>query len=148
MKIRLFVLFASFSFVSSPSFAEQSNCNQLKGSELLAQGKYEQAFFNLKNCEDDPSVIGLSLGQLAVLYERGYGDFNSAVERAQKIYNLYLASAMKGNEDAVLSLVSMLENGEPFISLASQPSKASCLQKLLDSKGYTIKQIKDCMGEK
>lgn len=138
-----------FSFFSCSCLAEKSDCDQSKGGELLAQGKYDQAFTNLKGCEVDGGVTGLTLGQLAVLYgEFGYGNFNSTVERAQKVYDLYLASAMKGNEDAILSLVSMLENGEPLISLVSQPSKASCLQDLLDSEAYTIKQIKVCMTKK
>lgn len=143
------MLFSSFYFFSDSCLAEKSDCEQVKGGEFMIQGKYDQAFENLKSCEGDRDVTGLTLGQLAVLYgDHGYGNFNSLVERWQKIYDLYLASAMKGNEDAISSLASMLENGEPFISLVSQPSKASCLRDLLDSESYTIKQIKGCMDKK
>ena len=134
--------------VSIGCAASKSSCNQKDGNKFVSAGNYDQGFKLLRSCESDKSVTGLTLGQLAVLYaEFGYGDFKSQAERAQKIYDLYVMSAIKGNEDAVMTLIDIFESGEPLISLKPKPLISSCLNGLVDAEDYRSSKIKSCIKE-
>lgn len=145
--IKLFTLLL-FLFLSPLSVAENSDCNPEKGSEFIQQNKLSQAYLNLKGCAKDKNSTALALAQLALLYGWfGYGDFDSEEERYQKVYELDCAAAMMGEEDALMTLVSIFRNGEPIISLAAQPAKALCLKELSYLESYTEEQFKRCMSK-
>ncbi|MDB9953384.1 hypothetical protein OAD57_08365, partial [Porticoccaceae bacterium] len=67
--------------------------------------------------------------------EFGFGEFASKEDRAAKVYELYVSSALKGNEDSIFSVISILDSGEPLLSLEPQKEKAGCLRKIVDKGG-------------
>lgn len=143
---KLTIIFSVFLFCNvCQALAYQ--CNQELGNENVSSGSYDSAFDQLKGCENVKSVTGLTLGQLAVLYSYfGYGNFTSEAKRAEKIYGLYVRSAMKGNEDSVQSLISIFESGEPLILLSPDRQKAECLSKLVPTtEGYKADDVSHCL---
>tara|TARA_B100000768_G_C11182194_1_gene333448 strand:- start:471 stop:914 length:444 start_codon:yes stop_codon:yes gene_type:complete len=136
-------------FFCSACNSQDYQCKQKEGNLSLSNGNYDAAFDQLKDCEDVDNVTDLTLGQLAVLYGHfGYGEFEGKKSRARKVYDLYIRSALKGNEDAISSILSMFESGEPLISLKPQKEKSACLRALLDSDAkYKSKQVSACLGK-
>jgi hypothetical protein len=148
LKIIKLVVIAFTSLASTACYSLNDECRQNVGNRLVSEAKYSEGFKLLKFCENDQSVTGLTLGQLAVLYgDFGFGEFKTKKERAQKIYDLYLMAAAKGNEDAVMTLISIFDSGEPLILLAPNPSVSECLSVLADAENYQAEKINGCIGE-
>lgn len=122
-------------------------CDEESGAEAFSAGHYDEAFVLLERCEVG-SASGLALGQLAILYlDFGYGEFDSELLRRRKFFELLTYSAIKGNEDALASLIGMYEQGESSLFLNPQERKAQCLQELRESVHYTSKQVERCLLE-
>lgn len=144
MKNTVFLLFVIFCSACS---AQVHKCEESVGNKKVSRGLYKDAFELLKGCEDVQGVSALTLGQLAVMYgEFGFGEFEGKEDRAEKVYKLYVKSAIKGNEDSIFSVISILDSGEPLLSLEPQKEKADCLREIVDRGGeYDKSTIMSCL---
>lgn len=122
-------------------------CEAEKGSQNVSQGNYDEAFDQLRFCEDKAEVSGLVLGQLATLYGYfGYGDFSTPRQRMQKVYDLNERAALLGDEDSISTMAAIYESGEPAIGLSADAKKAECLNELVDrSDTFTTSMVMNCL---
>lgn len=140
------VLLLLLSMSSAACTAVGVECNQDEGNSLMETGDYKGGYENLRGCEYEESASGLTLGQLAVLYSSmGYGNFKSPEEKARRVYDLYVSSAKKNNKDALMSLVSIYETGEPLLSLKADKEMALCLRSISATDDVVSEHVSYCL---
>lgn len=126
--------------------SEAQVCDEPGGTLAIENGDNDEAFRLLKGCEGSTESAA-TLMQLAVLYGYlEYGEFDSISARVSKFHSLNVAAALKGNEDAILYLIDVFEEGVPLISLASNKVAGSCLQQLIDSAQYKSTDVALCLS--
>lgn len=109
----------------------------------MENGSYDAAFEALRDCEWDQSASGLTLGQLAFLYNQlGYGEFKEPEARARKVYQLFIRSAKLGNEDAILALISEFKNGDSLLQVAPDVNVEQCLRLVMNTATKRILVLK------
>jgi hypothetical protein len=108
-------------------------CLPAEGDQAAQSGDRLLAFSKYKDCDDHEKLSGETLVNMAVLYMMSdVATFEDERSRAIKVDELLKMSAYKGNEDAIVTLASFYESGEPLLDLESNEDIADCLLSLTE----------------
>lgn len=126
--------------------AVEDLCDEAGADLALSEGNNQLAFSKLENCEETSIASGEMLLGLAFLYIQ-YGSFESEELLAIKFYRLLTLASMKGNYDALVSLASDYETGEPLASIQPDEAKADCLLFIADNPVHDPKKaVQKCLA--
>lgn len=114
--------------------ANAQECDEELGKKLIQEQIYEGAFHALHQCEFSESASAQALFALAYLYlDEDIPGLGSTRERELKTWDLMEKAALTGDEDAVVSLAGMYNNGDPGLGFNPEPEVGTCLLGLTDS---------------
>jgi hypothetical protein len=103
-------------------------CDPGQAAEAMETEDYPRVHEQLVDC-DRSDLSGLSLAQLgwATVMLTDPNDDRAWAEAWRRAFDLFLLGSRKGEEDAILIVVDLWEEGDPDIGIAAKPRTAACL---------------------